>query len=403
MINFFNFSFILISIIELIKLISTQILSKKFTFSEHLLQLKGITEANNKTFSGVIDITSPFSYTNNNFLSGLYMDKPKEIRSFQMNYLGKNYDVREFQETLNITVNDSIKNFNYYLLERDFHKKHHPNSVFSFGFNIYNELHSITHSLYNNNLIRKTEFGLTFENKNQENDGWIHFGGLPKDILQRECQYNTTIKIDGKEGLWSFKNSYIILPKEKKVLSTKEYFAYFSTLTPYIVLPSEPFSFIINNYLKKYLQLHKCRKYGYGFREYDCQCSIIKEMSPIGFIIGNNYLLFHPEDLFHKFENFCVFQIILNEGEGINEDNTSIIFGTRFLWKFIPLFSYEDKSVMLFSKKPFESISNVDQLLLQNKYKLIFIFIFILLLIDSFILIRIKYINKSFMFVNWVA
>ena len=403
MIIFSILSFIIISIFEQIKLVSTQILSKKFIFSQHLLQLEGITETNNKTFSAVIDITSPFSYTHRNFLFDLYTTKPREIRSFQMNYLGKNYDVREFQETLNITDNDSIQNFNYYLLERDFHNKYHPTSVFSFGFNVHNELHSLTHLLYSNNVIRKTEFGLSFDNKEEENDGWIHFGGLPNDILQSECQYNSTIKIDGRGGLWSFKNSFIIFPKEKEVLSTKEYFAYFSTLTPYIVLPTEPYNFVINTYLNKYVHLHKCRKYGYGIREYDCECSILKEMSPIGFIVDNNYLLFQPEDLFHKYENLCVFQIILNEGEGIDEDNTYIIFGTRFLWKYIPLFSYEDRSVTLFSRSPFESISIVEQLLIQKKYQLIFTFIFLLMLIGSFILIRTKCINNSYRFVNWVA
>ena len=366
-----------------IKIFSCEVISKRFEFYSHQLQIKVGTDTNEGILSGIIDITSPYSYSSYNLLLSLNEKKPKEIRQFQLQENGTEYSVHEFQELIKINEDIKINSFNYFVFDRNYYNKYKSFSAFAFGFHIYNELHSLTHSLSYDNPYMSSKFSLAFPNNVEEDYGYLFFGDTPKNKMGKEAfTYNSTIKIKGNKKYWQTELTNIIIPKYFSVYNTYKYYSYFSTLTPYILLPKNIFEELIKQYFGKYLKNNKCKRFGYGVKEYDCPCSIVNELPSIGFVIDNNYYLLSSADLFFPYENICVFNIISNEEE-YGVDSNHIVFGIRFLWNFVSEFDYEKKSITFFSKKPFENITSINGLL---KGKSIF---FVLLIIQSFLLIAI--------------
>lgn len=337
------------------------IISKRFEFYTHQLQIK--VKSNERELSGIIDISSPYSYSASNLLLPSSEKKPKEIRTFMIQENGIEYSVHEFQELINLNEDIQLNSFNYFVFDRSYYNKYKPLASFAFGFHIYNELHSLTHLLSNGNPIIKSKFSLAFPNNVEEDYGYLFIGDTPKEKMGKEhFNYNSSISIIGNKRYWQAELTNIIIPESSVVYHTKQYFTYFSTLTPYILLPKTIFEELIKIYFGNYLKNNKCKRFGYGVKEYDCSCSIVKELPSIGFVIDNSYFLISSADLFFPYENLCVFNIISNEEEyGVNTND--IVFGIRFLWNFVSEFNYENKSITLFSSKPFININSIKSLL----------------------------------------
>ena len=358
-------------------------ISKRFEFYSHQLQIKVKTDTNEGILCGIIDITSPYSYFSQKYLLSLNEKKPKEIRQFQIQENGNEYSVHEFQAFVMINDDIKINSFNYFVFDRNYYNKHKSLSAFAFGFHIDNELHSLTHSLSYNNPYMSSIFSLAFPNNVEEDYGYLFFGETPTKKMGKEAfNYNSTINIKGNKKYWQTELTNIIIPKYFTVYNTNKYFTYFSTLTPYIIVPKIIFEELITQYFGDYLKSNKCKRFGYGVKEYDCPCSVVQKLPSIGFVMEENYYLLSSADLFFPYENICVFNIISNEDE-YGVDANHIVLGIRFLWNFVSEFDYEKKSITLFSNKPFGNINEIKGLL---KRKLCFV---VLLIIQSSLLLSI--------------
>ena len=268
-----------------------------------------------------------------------------------------------------------LRIFNYYVFESDFYNKDIPSSVFAFEAHIYNDLHSITGILYSSYDIEREQFGFTFNSRTEEDKGTLFIGGLSKENI---LQYNTSIKAQGNTPKWKIEMNYIVI--ENSIYKTRKYDTSFSTTTPYIILPKEIYYDIIEQYIGKYIKRYQCKRYGYGTREYDRDCSVLKELPSIGFIIDNNYLTLKAEALFFRYENRCVYNIIPNEDIFDVKEN-QILFGIHFLWNYNSLFCKEEKRITLFSNETFPDINNLYTLMNHSHMSIVYIIIDLITLV----------------------
>lgn len=180
------------------------------------------------------------------------------------------------------------------------------------------------------------------------------------------------MKEQGKTPSCEIQLNYLVI--DNKVYNTKKYDTSFSTTTPYIILTKDIYDDVIYKYLGRHIKSFKCKKYGYGTREYDCDCLVLPELSSIGFIIDNNYFNLKAEELFFRYENRCVLNIILNE-DIYNIKENQIILGIHFLWNYNSLFDKVDRGITFFSNEAFPDINIINSLIDHNNVSLLYIMI----------------------------
>ena len=272
------------------------------------------------------------------------------------------------------------------------------------------EEYSLIHHLKKNNLINYLSYGfippqlIINNNLNDSNtsfinkEGFIFFGGLPKNYIINKYRYNC--KITGKYNFWSCDLPYILFgeityysnPNNTLFFENNNY-AYFNGAERRILAPEDFMLFLKHNYFKNEIINGTCKYYLYGMNYvFECLCNIINIFPNISFIFDNYQYKFTSDELFDYYGGGnCLFVI---QGNHLRKNN--FVFGTPFLNKFISNFDYETKYITFYSENKISEI-DLDKFFKKrefNKYIIgIFIFISIFGLLSY---IRKVIINRKF-------
>ena len=243
---------------------------------------------------------------------------------------------------------------------------------------------SLINILYSNNKISNKGFGITFDEKN-ENQGILYLGGLPEE--EKKGLYSFSFKYSFfsnllKDNNWNlfveganikiknntfpkalFYNGFIKIEKEN-----------------FIIVPSEFYHFLYEHIFGFYVKEKSCYLENNNLV---CDCKNITNINPfksINLYFEKLVIEFNIEDSFTKENDKCYFIFKKHE-----EDY--FIFGTEFMKKYKIEF-LKDKQINIYSKSEFKFVKRrpfwrkivITILRLVNKYKYIF-FISIYLII----------------------
>lgn len=299
----------------------------------------------------------------------------------RMMHLESTFDVYGYNT--NIVLNNNI-DINYSLYVTRLGIPFYADKGIGLGYKIEDESFSIVHQLYKNNKIAHLSFALE---ENTNNNGSIHFGGIPNDnhlILP----YKGEIKIDEDLPTWGGRFNSIVFRGIE--YSVNQSFIINNALADFLY-SNELYDMLRNDILHDLLNENKCSaNTGTALEYLTCDIDINNNTEIIEFIIDKTHIHFHIKDLFDTQYNTRTFSSFCSNPYPFY-NFTGVIFGINFLKHFnYSLFDYSTKTVSLYSD--YIAIEGN----LQNSTKIIIVFFScsLICVVTSIILLYIKYIEK---------
>lgn len=240
-----------------------------------------------------------------------------------------------------------VEELKYYVLEGD-NKKYFYDSI-GLGSSFDDESFSFVHSLYIKGAIEHKSFGLV---TGTTNAGYLTFGGIPEQYLQQRISV-TKVNTIQKYASWTIPISGITIGDN--VYPLKDNIASISTKTQYISIPCYVFDNIVDKVFKKYFEKDECSQKTFDRTSIAIQCkrSIVKDLPPIGIVIGSTSITLQGDDLFKDFFSDSISVIRKNEFD----QSSQWVLGVRFIRLFNIFFDYENKEVSFYSKKIFKTVT----------------------------------------------
>ena len=218
-------------------------------------------------------------------------------------------------------------------------------------------------------LIKKMSFGFSFNYKQANND-ILFLGQIEQDnkndLIQNK---NTKASIDMNQKLikkynkWGFKLDGIVIQKPSGFTKNikHKYFAYFNLIEDRIFVPDKFMEYLISRIFNTYIKSKVCFVSEYSDKKFiNCyKDKILKEKSVfpnIIFVVDNLSFKLTYDDLFiNSINNKEVIFIIQKNYYDI--DTSIILFGSRFIKKYMTEFDLEEKKIIFYSENNFPNIN----------------------------------------------
>lgn len=223
----------------------------------------------------------------------------------------------------------------------------------SFSYTHLNRNVSLTHALYNHNYISTLQFSFI---PSSPTNGTILFGADPPNTSKL---YISTLHVEQQPSI-NISTTWSVMVSSSyygSVVSLEKRFAFFQRKSQKIYIPRDVQVVLNETFFLPKQKEKMCTRYSYfGNNHWECECSVIGNMSRIGFYIQGYEFAFELDDVIRRTSyGKCVF---LFEENVI--DNNTYVFGAPFMNKFISTFNYEHSTITLYSpyKIPYHIISH---------------------------------------------
>ena len=221
----------------------------------------------------------------------------------------------------------------------------------SFSYTHLNRNVSLTHALYNHNFISNLQFSFI---PSSPSNGTILFGDDPPNT---STLYDVTLYVEPSINLSTTWSVMVTSSYYGNVVSLEKREAFFQRKLKKILIPQDVQVVLNETYFLPLRKEKMCTRYSFfGNNHWECECSVVNNMSKIGFYIQGYEFAFEFDDVVRRTSyGKCVFLFEENV-----DDNNTYVFGAPFLNKFISTFNYEHSSIKLYSryKIPYHFISH---------------------------------------------
>ena len=279
--------------------------------------------------------------------------------------------------------NININNFRFYYINKKEMNKYYINK----NYNVYNNLFygqfglsplyddnnlNILYILKEQKIIEQMSFGIYFDKT--KNNNYLFLGDINKnknDFL-KDKTFSRTINLDKKllkkYNKWGTKIDALVVEKTNDLVkhSNHKYFAYFNIIEDRIFVPDKIMEYLITRVFNVYFKNNICFVTEYSDKKFiNCKKNkIIEEKDnfpSIIFVIKNLGFKLNFEDLFIDSlkENELIFIIQKNY---YDIDTSIILFGSRFIKKYLIEFDLEKYNIIFHSEKvlPLIDLDNID-------------------------------------------
>lgn len=232
--------------------------------------------------------------------------------------------------------NKQFDNFYFYFFNKSFYQF----DSISFALQIEDEQTSLTHQLYNNDIIKSKQFGFIRDGRNS--NGHLYLGGFPTEKVNKLNPVE--IKVNTNKQRWENIIEKIKFKNNKEYISGE--YGYFTTKVG-ISAPLKFFDYLEFDLFLNYFNDGSCIRTSYQNKKniFECDCEIFKETMNLTFVIENKYINVDESLLFHPtLTNKCRLKIDENTFENVWK------IGFNFLEENPTLFNYETKSMTIYSK-----------------------------------------------------
>ena len=221
---------------------------------------------------------------------------------------------------------------------------------------------NILYILKQKQLINKMSFGLCFNYKNENND--ILFFGEIEEKIKNDLLKNRNIitefamnnKLLKKYNKWGFKLDAIVVEKNTGLIKNvkHKYFAYFNIIEDRIFVPDKIMEYLISRIFNNYIKNKICFVTEYSDKKFiNCYKKKInkeKNFFPnIIFVVDNYSFKLTFNDLFINSINSNEIIFIIQKNY-YDIDTSIILFGSRFIKKYITEFDIEQKKIIFHSE-----------------------------------------------------
>ena len=277
-------------------------------------------------------------------ISSLYFDNM--TNPFKLERNGITVNVREIYAQLNFT--NIVVNFTLYNVME--------NSIFSglekgfpFALNMTHYSMNLVYQLklqgYTDKLI------ITFDPFNNIS----YFGDIPYKVIYQKHQYKW--KINPAINSWGIQMSQIYITNNKDSVLYNlglENFLYFQTIEERVYFPSQFINFLKNEVFADYIKSSQCLySNSTSLHYFTCYYTQTIKDYKINFILGNMLITFKLEEIMGIISddesNFKSFTLRENP-------HGYWAIGVMFLRKFVSVFDYENKEIILFSDQEFKLV-----------------------------------------------
>ena len=232
---------------------------------------------------------------------------------------------------------------------------------------------NIMHALKQKKIINKMSFGFSFSNK-QNNEDILFIGNITeknkKDIMSNKniiTEFDMNKKLIKKHNKWGFKLDAIVIEKTTGLSKNikHKYFAYFNLIEDRIFVPDKIMEYLISRIFNTYIKNNICFITEYSEKKFiNCFKKKIskekKNFPNIIFVVNNYSFKLTYDDLFINSvnDNEVIFIIQKNY---YDIDTSIILFGSRFLKKYITEFDLEENKIIFHSENviPIINLENI--------------------------------------------
>ena len=230
---------------------------------------------------------------------------------------------------------------------------------------------NILNSLKQKNIINKLSFGFSFSNK-QSTEDILFIGNITKKgILNNKniiTEFDLNKKLIKKHNKWGFKLDGIVIEKTTGLSKNikHKYFAYFNLIEDRIFVPDKAMEYLISRVFSVYIKNNICFVTEYSEKKFiNCFKKKIskekKNFPNIIFVVNNYSFKLNFDDLFINSVNDNEIIFIIQKNY-YDIDTSIILFGSRFLKKYITEFNFEENKIIFHSENVIPII-NLDKIL----------------------------------------
>jgi len=230
---------------------------------------------------------------------------------------------------------------------------------------------NILNSLKQKNIINKLSFGFSFSNK-QSTEDILFIGNITKKgILNNKniiTEFDLNKKLIKKHNKWGFKLDGIVIEKTTGLSKNikHKYFAYFNLIEDRIFVPDKVMEYLISRIFNVYIKNNICFVTEYNEKKFiNCFKKKIskekKNFPNIIFVVNNYSFKLNFDDLFINSVNDNEIIFIIQKNY-YDIDTSIILFGSRFLKKYITEFNFEENKIIFHSENVIPII-NLDKIL----------------------------------------
>ena len=230
---------------------------------------------------------------------------------------------------------------------------------------------NILNSLKQKNIINKLSFGFSFSNK-QSTEDILFIGNITKKgILNNKniiTEFDLNKKLIKKHNKWGFKLDGIVIEKTTGLSKNikHKYFAYFNLIEDRIFVPDKVMEYLISRVFSVYIKNNICFVTEYSEKKFiNCFKKKIskekKNFPSIIFVVNNYSFKLNFDDLFINSVNDNEIIFIIQKNY-YDIDTSIILFGSRFLKKYITEFNFEENKIIFHSENVIPII-NLDKIL----------------------------------------
>ena len=230
---------------------------------------------------------------------------------------------------------------------------------------------NILNSLKQKNIINKLSFGFSFSNK-QSTEDILFIGNITKKGLLNNkniiTEFDLNKKLIKKHNKWGFKLDGIVIEKTTGLSKNikHKYFAYFNLIEDRIFVPDKVMEYLISRIFNVYIKNNICFVTEYNEKKFiNCFKKKIskekKNFPSIIFVVNNYSFKLNFDDLFINSVNDNEIIFIIQKNY-YDIDTSIILFGSRFLKKYITEFNFEENKIIFHSENVIPII-NLDKIL----------------------------------------
>ena len=230
---------------------------------------------------------------------------------------------------------------------------------------------NILQSLKQKFIINKMSFGFSFSSK-QGNEDILYLGEIEEknEILKNKniiTVFDMNKKLIKKYNKWGFKLDAIVLEKTTGLTKNikHKYFAYFNIIEDRIFVPDKIMEYLISRIFNAYIKNNICFITEYSDKKFiNCFKKKLqkekKNFPNIIFVVNNYSFKLTYDDLFINSVNNNEMIFIIQKNY-YDIDTSIILFGSRFIKKYITEFNIEESKI-IFHSENIIPIINLDKI-----------------------------------------
>ena len=283
-------------------------------------------------------------------------------------------------------TNFNLKSFTFYSLPKAELNKDFINKVSTRYADLYqgqlglspiyeDDFTNILYILKKKELIKKMSFGISFNYKEKKED-ILFFGEIEnnniikKDLIKNKnviTKFDMNKKLVKKYNKWGFKLDAIVIEKTDELIKNikHKYFSYFNIIEDRIFVPDKILEYFISRIFSTYIKNKICFVTEYSDKKFiNCyKNKLIKEkliFPNIIFVVDNHSFKLTYDDLFINSPNNNEIIFIIQKNY-YDIDTSIILFGSRFLKKYITEFDLEQNQIIFHSENILPNV-NLDKI-----------------------------------------